>query len=84
MVEPGARSGFVLPAGAEIEIDWRVAELTISEVVLVALELAKLKEAVTLAVPWLTPSATPMLLPGAPNFATAELSEVHVTEVLMS
>lgn len=77
IVAPGARI-WVLVAG--IDIDLRVAELTIREVVLVTL----LKEAVTFAVPWLTPRAMPMLLPGAPNSATPELSEVQATEVLMS
>ena len=69
---------------AEIEIELRVAELTVIGVLPLWVTPAKLKDALTLAVPWVTPSNTPMLLPGAPNWATAELSELHVTEVLMS
>jgi hypothetical protein len=69
---------------AEIEIELRVAELTVIGVLPVRVTPAKLKDAVTLAVPWLTPNNTPMLLPAAPNWPTAELSEVHVTEVLTS
>lgn len=77
-VAPGARIAFVLLAETEIEL--RVAELTAKEVVFVTL----LKAAVTFAVPWLTPRTIPMLLPGVPNSATPELSELHVTDVLMS
>jgi hypothetical protein len=69
---------------AEIEIELRVAELTVIAVLPVLVTPAKLKDAVTLAVPCVTPSKAPMLLPGAPNWPTAELSELHVTEVLIS
>jgi hypothetical protein len=82
IIDPGARIGLVLLA--EIEIELRVAELTVNGVLPVALAPPKLKDAVTCAVPWLTPNMTPTLLPGAPNFATGELSELHVTDVLMS
>lgn len=80
--EPGARIGFGLLV--EIEIELRVAELTVNGVVPVALAPPKLKEALAWAVPAMMPLITPMLLPGAPNCATAELSELHVTEVLIS
>jgi hypothetical protein len=83
-VDPGARIVFALFAGTEIEIELRVAELTFTSFVSEALTPAKLKVAVTWALPWLTPSNTPVLLPGALNFATAELSELHATEVLTS
>lgn len=81
-VAPGAR--IALGLLAEIAIELRVAELTDTGVFPVFVTPAKLKEAVTLAVPWTTPSKTPMLLPGAPNWATPELSEVQVAEVVMS
>src|ERR1700722_8447043 len=68
IVDPGARIGFVL--AVEMEIELRVAELTFTGFVPAAVTPAKAKVAVTLALPWLTPNNTPMLLPGAPNLAT--------------
>ena len=82
IVAPGARMGFGLLVETAIEL--RVAALTATGVLPVRVTPAKLKDAVTLAVPWVTPSSTPMLLPGALNLATAELSELHVTEVVTS
>lgn len=81
-VAPGARIGLGL--GVESEIELRVAELTFTRTVLEAVAPAKEKVAVTLALPWLTPSNTPTLLPGAPNLATRRLSELHPTDVLIS
>src|SRR5437764_15495518 len=49
IVAPGARIGFGL--AVEIEIELRVAELTVNAVVPVALAPPKLKEALTLVVP---------------------------------
>lgn len=79
-VDPGASSAL---AGVTASL-FRVAEPTVSPVVPVALALAKLKEALTWAVPTTTPLITPGLLPGVPNAATAPLSELHVTEGVMS
>jgi len=79
---PGARVALVLLA--EIEIELRVAELTVKDVLPVALAPAKLKEAVTLVVPCLIPSMMPMLLPGVPKLATVGVAALHATEVLIS
>ena len=45
--------------GVESEIELRVAELTFTRTELEAVAPAKEKVAVTLALPWLTPSNTP-------------------------
>lgn len=82
IVAPGARIGFVLDA--EIEIELRVAELTVTDVVPVALAPPKLKEAPAWAVPGAIPLITPALLPGVPKSAMGLLSELHVTELVMS
>lgn len=79
-VDPGARSELV----GVIEIELSVAVLTVSGDVPVPLTPAKVKEALILAVPGLTPNATPILLPGVPNAAAEGLSELHCTEALMS
>ena len=79
---PGARIALVLLA--EIDRELRVAELTVKDVLPVALAPPKLKEAVTLVVPCLIPSMMPMLLPGVPKFATAGVAALHATEVLIS
>lgn len=77
-VAPGARIEFGLGVGTEIEL--RVAELTVREVLPVALAPPKLNEALTWAVPAVMPAITP--LPA--KSATGLLSEAHVTEVVMS
>jgi len=79
---PGARIELGLLAETEIEL--RVAELTVKDVLPVALAPAKLNKAVTLVVPCLIPSMMPMLLPGVPKFATVGVAALHVTEVLIS
>src|SRR4051812_48477751 len=79
---PGARIGFGLLVDTEIEL--RVAELTVKDVLPVALAPPKLKEAVAWAVPFVRPSIIPPLLPGVPKSATGLLSEAHETEVVMS
>src|SRR5215467_6663895 len=76
-VDPGARSELL----GVTEIELSVAELTVSGVIPVAVEPAKLKVALMLALPWPEPNATPVV-----EFidTTEELSELQVTELLMS
>ena len=81
-VDPGARIGFGLLVDTEIEL--RVAELTVNEVLPVALAPAKLKEAATLVVPCLFPKITPVLLPRLPKLATVGVAALHETEVVIS
>jgi hypothetical protein len=79
-VDPGASSALV----GLIEIELRLALLTVNLVLSVLLVPPKLNNAVMFAEPVATPFTTPALLPGVPNAAIFKLSELQVTEALMS